>query len=79
MNIKGVIQPLQTIGDRLKYLRLSNDMLQKDIEAEIYIPVYRVTRLEKNTYELYNDELLSYARYFKVSPTWILTGSDTLE
>ena len=79
MAIKGSVKPLESVGDRLKYLRLVNGMLQKGIERELLITDKRVSALEHDYTELFNSELIAYARYFKVTPAWILTGSDVIE
>ena len=79
MEIKGLIKEHETIGDRLRYLRVINELKQQDIAKLFLIPVKRVSNLERGCVEINNDELLLYARNFRVSPTWLLTGEDDYE
>jgi 6-pyruvoyltetrahydropterin/6-carboxytetrahydropterin synthase len=66
----------QSIGDRLMSRRSHLGLTRDQIAQHIGISISAVQAHENGRNALKPENIMSYARVLKVSPNWILTGSD---
>lgn len=71
-NIIGVVDENDTIGGRLKRLRLINEASMKDISEMTGISIYALSMLENNKNKPSVDSLLLLAELYNVSTDYIL-------
>lgn len=65
---------MQTLGERIAYLRTSKRLTQAELMNELNF--YHLSRYENNSREPSLSVLISLAKYFNVSLDWLLTGED---
>ena len=65
------------IGRRIKNLRLKNNMTQEMLADEIDISVAFISRVERGTVQVNLKRLTQIAEILKVSPGYLLVGSNT--
>jgi len=65
---------LESIGERLKWLRLDKDLNQDEVEEGSTVPRSTLSRAENNQGRSYADTILSLADYYNASLEWILRG-----
>lgn len=64
------------IGRRIRILRLKNKMTQEELADEIDISVAFVSRVERGTVHINLKRLTQIAEILKVSPGYLLVGSN---
>ena len=65
------------IGSRIKQARLAKNMTQEDLADKIDISVAFLSRVERGNAHLNLRRLTQIAEVLKVSPGYLLTGSNT--
>ncbi|MCI8641622.1 MAG: helix-turn-helix transcriptional regulator [Clostridia bacterium] len=65
------------IGKRIRSLRLKNNMTQEELADEINISVAFISRIERGTVHINLKRLTQIAEILKVSPGYLLVGSNT--
>ncbi len=65
------------IGKRIRSLRLKNNMTQEELADEINISVAYISRIERGTVHINLKRLTQIAEILKVSPGYLLVGSNT--
>ena len=65
------------IGRRIKNLRLKNNMTQEMLADEIDISVAFISRVERGTVQVNLKRLIQISEILKVSPGYLLIGSNT--
>lgn len=65
------------IGRRIRNLRLKNNMTQEELADEIDISVAFVSRVERGTVRINLKRLTQIAEILKVSPGYLLVGTNT--
>lgn len=77
MKVIGLLKPLETINDRVRYLRIVNELSASEM-AELlgYSSNYNqgVLGLERGDKKIFLDDIDSYCRIFNVSRDWLLKG-----
>lgn len=65
-----------SIGQRIKDLRKSNNLTQKEFAKIINLSQGRLSELEQNKTKPSSDTLISICQHFKISINWLLTGEN---
>lgn len=65
------------IGRRIRNLRLKNNMTQEKLADEIDISVAFISRVERGTVHINLKRLIQISEILKVSPGYLLVGSNT--
>lgn len=66
---------INTMGDRIKYLRLKEDLTQAQLSEKIGISKGNISSLENNRYEPSAKTIISLSELFNISTDWILLGN----
>ena len=78
MKGSGAMSPdYSVIGRRIKNLRLKNNMTQEMLADEIDISVAFISRVERGTVQVNLKRLIQISEILKVSPGYLLIGSNT--
>lgn len=72
----GLIKPLETIQDRIKHLRVMNDMTMIEVGKVIKLERGQISNMERGLRNIGYQEIQMYADLFRVSPTWIVSGKE---
>ncbi|MDI3480825.1 MAG: repressor LexA [Tepidanaerobacteraceae bacterium] len=67
---------LNTIGDRIKYLREKNNVTQQQLADATGLERGNLSHYEKNKIKPSAETIVALARFFKVSTDWLLTGQE---
>lgn len=70
---------MQTIGERIKFIRKEKNITQKDIKATIGIGQSTLSDIENGKNAPSYDTILSLSKFFDVSPEWLLTGKEAAQ
>lgn len=65
---------METLGDRLKYLRTSMGLTQLDMSEKTGISRSNISRIEKNEISPSSNVIVQICTSFDVSFAWLLTG-----
>lgn len=68
---------MESLGDRIKYLRKKAHLSQKDLGNIVELHDSNISRIEKGTVFPTADILLKIALYFNTSCDWLLLGGET--
>ena len=63
---------MNTLGDRLKYLRSSRHLTQEKLAKELHLTRNQISTYENNTVEPSIEVIKSYCNYFEVNADFIL-------
>ncbi len=66
----------RVIGSRIKKLRIENELKQEDLADKINVSVAFVSRVERGSSHINLNRLTQIAEVLKVSPGYLLTGSN---
>lgn len=70
---------MQTIGERIKFIRKEKHITQKDVKATIGIGQSTLSDIENGKNTPSYDTILSLSKFFEVSPEWLLTGKEAVQ
>ncbi|WP_432663193.1 helix-turn-helix transcriptional regulator [Wukongibacter baidiensis] len=65
---------MKSIGERIKHLRKTNNLTQKEFAKLINLSQGRLSELEKDKTKPSSETLISIYQQFKISINWLLTG-----
>lgn len=65
-----------TIGNRLKSLRVEHDLSQRQLANEMGVSNATISRIEMGERRPDTKTLITYSEYFGVSTDWILFGKE---
>jgi transcriptional regulator with XRE-family HTH domain len=68
----------RTYGERLKELRASLDLSQKDLAKQLGIAASFLSELEKGKTKPGYNFLINLAQTFNISPSWVLLGKGSM-
>lgn len=67
-----------TIGERIRQLRLDNNWLQKELGDKTGFTAQKISNIERGfTTEISSDDIAVFAKVFNVSTDYILRGAET--
>ena len=67
---------METIGDRIKNLRMDKGFSQRELAEKILMHPSILTRIEKNTRAIKSDEIEKIASILNVTTDYLLTGKE---
>ncbi|MDQ7791547.1 MAG: S24 family peptidase [Clostridia bacterium] len=67
---------LNTIGERLKYLREKHNLTQEDLAKATGLQRGNISHYEKNKIKPSSDAIIALASFFKISTDWLLYGKE---
>lgn len=70
----GVI--LNTLGERVKYLRKENKLSQSKLSEETNISRSNISKIENNNLNPTAKSIVALAKFFDVTTDWLLTGEE---
>lgn len=65
---------MNTLGERLKHLRETNNVKQNDLSEATGISRSNISKIESNSLNPTANAVIAIAQYFNVSIDWLLTG-----
>lgn len=65
---------MNTLGERLKHLRETNNVKQNDLAEATGISRSNISKIESNSLSPTANAIIAIAQYFNVSIDWLLTG-----
>ncbi|KHD35483.1 XRE family transcriptional regulator [Clostridium acetobutylicum] len=69
---------MNTIGERLKYLRKLNNLTQKQVAEKTGVQRGNISHYEKNDFLPSRVALISFANFFKTNYDWIVYGKGAI-
>lgn len=76
MDVFGKLEPVKTIQDRIKYLRIVNDMSMIEVGDRMYLTREQISDMEKGRRSIQYQEIQYYSAVFDVSPNWLVNGKE---
>lgn len=76
MELVGLIEPLETVNDRFRYLRISNNLTLKEVGKSMNKTDKQINFMELGKRGIHAEDVCDYSRVFNVSPNWLLTGRE---
>lgn len=67
---------MNTLGERIKYLRKSSNTSQDTLSRETGISRSNISKIESNGIDPSANAVMAIARFFRVSSDWLLTGEN---
>lgn len=67
-----------TIGNRLKSLRVEHDLSQRELATELGVSNSTISRIEKDESLPDTKTLIAYMDHFCISADWILRGVENI-
>lgn len=67
---------MNTLGERIKYLRKSSSTSQETLSKETGISRSNISKIESNGIDPSANAVMAIARFFRVSSDWLLTGEN---
>ena len=77
--IKGVLKPLDTIQDRIRYLRRVNEISLKSLSKKFFFSDAQITFMESGKRTIGHNDIKLYCDYFGVSADWLINGDPDAE
>ncbi len=68
---------MNTLGERLKYLRKENNLKQQDIASATGIARSNISKIESDILSPTSNTIIALANYFDVSTDWLLLGRES--
>ncbi|WP_414694860.1 helix-turn-helix domain-containing protein [Paenibacillus sp.] len=65
---------MDSIGERVKHIRLMHHLNQQQFSATIHISQGRLSEIEKNLCKPSAETLISLSQEYKVNLNWLLLG-----
>ena len=76
MELVGLIEPLETVNDRFRYLRISNNLTLKEVGKSMNKTDKQINFMELGKRGIHVEDVYDYSRVFNVSPNWLLLGRE---
>ncbi len=70
---------MDTIGQRIRFLRKKNGIHQIDLARETGISRSNISKIESNDIKPASNSIVAIADYFRVSTDWLLKGEEYQE
>lgn len=70
---------MDELGQRLKELRLRQNLKQSELGSKIGVSTSNISRIEKNEISPSANIVLQICNYFDISADWLLSGTTTLD
>lgn len=70
--MKGAGMNKDTIGNRLKSVRVENELSQRELAAQMGVGNSTISRIERDESLPDTNTLIAYMDYFCISADWIL-------
>lgn len=67
-----------TTGEKIKKLREQNHLSVRDLEKKIDIDRYMIYRIESNSRNLTQENIIKICKFFGISSDWLLGLKDNL-
>lgn len=65
-----------TIGEKIRELRRKNNLTVRDLEKELNIDRFMIYRIETNTRNLTQENIIKICKFFEISSDWLLGLKD---
>ncbi len=67
---------MNTLGERLKYLRKVKNVKQQDISTATGIARSNISKIESDSLNPTSNAIIALAKYFNTSTDWLLMGKE---